>query len=123
MSPRHPVVALLLVEHEATVRGYLTLVPESAVRKDATALLAAHEGPLQVVMGTVGMRFVSGAELASVLCRAQPSVPVIALSAHQWYRALREGRVGDTGPLFELPFDPEEVHARIAALRDNPAAA
>jgi hypothetical protein len=74
-------------------------------------------------MGTVSMPFVSGRELAAVLEPVQPPVPVVAVSGRQWERALREGRLAESGALPETPFDPEMVWAWIATLRDDPAAA
>lgn len=123
MPSNRPYVALLLVEHEAMVRAYLTRLLPSEAPKDAAPLLAAHPGPLQLVMGTVSMPFVTGKELAAVLEPVRPRVPVLAMSGRQWYRAVREGRFAETGAPFEVPFDPEVVRARIAALRADPAAA
>jgi DNA-binding response OmpR family regulator len=123
MRPLRPYAALLLVEHEAIVRAYLTRLSPAEVPRDATPLLMAHEEPLQLVMGTVAMPFVSGRELAAVLESVQPRVPVLVVSGREWYRALRKGRLVGSGPLVEVPFDPELVRARIGALREDPAAA
>jgi DNA-binding response OmpR family regulator len=123
MCPLRPYVALLLVEHEAIVRAYLTRLSSAEVPRDATPLLMAHEKPLQLVMGTVTLPFVSGRELAAVLESVQPRVPVLIVSGRERYRALRKGRLVASGPLVEVPFDPELVRARIGALREDPAAA
>ena len=97
-APSQPYVALLLVEHEAIVRAYLTLLSPAEVPRDATPLLMDHEEPLQLVMGTVTMPFVSGRELAAVLESVQPRVPVLIVSGREWYRALRKGRLGGADP-------------------------
>jgi DNA-binding response OmpR family regulator len=123
MGPLPPYVALLLVEHEAMVRAYLTRLSPAEASRDATPLLMAHEEPLQLVMGTVTMPFVNGRELAAVLESVQPRVPVLIVSGRKWYRALRKGRLVGSGPLVAVPFDPELVRARISALREDPAAA
>jgi DNA-binding response OmpR family regulator len=123
MRPLRPYVSLLVVEHEAIVRAYLTCLSPAEVPRDATSLLMAHEKPLQLVMGAVTMPFVSGRELAAVLESVQPPVPVLIVSDREWYRALREGRTVGGGALVEVPFDPAMVRAAIGALREDPAAA
>lgn len=110
-------VALLLVEHEAMVRAYLTRMPPlSRSGKDASGFLAAHLGTLELVMGDVSMSLVAGRELAAVLEQVRPRVPVLAVSA-------REAGPAEAGPRAEVPFDPDLVRARIAELRSGPAAA
>jgi DNA-binding response OmpR family regulator len=123
MRPVRSYVALLLVEHEAIVRAYLTRLSPAEPPRDATPLLMAHEEPLQLVMGTLTMPCVSGRELAAVLESVQPPVPVLIVSGRESYRALRKGRLVGSGPLVEVPFDRELVRARIGALREDPAAA
>jgi len=123
MSSGQPYVALLVVEHEALVRAYLTYLSPTEAYKDAAPLLAAHPAPLQLVMGTVSMPFVTGRELAAVVESVEPPVPVVAVSSRQWYRALREGRLAESGALSKAPFDPELVWAWIETLRADPAAA
>ena len=123
MQPPPPCVALLLVEHEAMVRAYLTCLSPAEPPRDATPLLVAHARPLRLVMGTVAMHFVSGGELAAVLESVRPRVPVLVVSGQDWYRALRRGRLAGSGPFFEIPFDPELVRTRIGALREATAAA
>lgn len=123
MPSGRPSVALLLVEHEAVVRAYLTRLARAKAPTDAASLLAAHSGPLQLVMGTMSMHFVTGRELATVLESVHPPVPVIALSSRQWNQARRAGQLAESRALLKVPFDPALVWDRIAALRSDPAAA
>jgi hypothetical protein len=123
MPARRRDVALLLVEHEATVRAYLGRVSLARGRKDAAGFLAAHLGPLELVMGEICMSLVAGRELAAVLEQVEPRVPVLTVSSRQWLEALREDGADPERPRTDIPFDPELVRARIAELRSGPAAA
>jgi hypothetical protein len=123
MPARRRDVALLLVEHEAAVRAYLARVSLPGSRKDAATFLAAHLGPLELVMGEISMSLVAGRELAAVLEQVQPRVPVLAVSSRQWREAVRDDGSDPEEPRTDVPFDPELVRERIAELRSGPAAA
>jgi len=119
---------VLVVEDERTIRdlvvralsrrGYRVL--QAGDGQEAVELLAAHEGPLDILVSDVVMPRLGGAEVARALRVRWPALPVLLMSGYT-ADALRKGRDIPDSAFLPKPFTPDQLCLRVRELLDASA--
>ncbi len=122
-----PGEVVLVVEDEANVlaviaralreAGYIVL--EAADGRAALELMERNPGRLDLVLTDVAMPGMSGRELAEIVRRHHPALPVMLMSGEA-SGTVAELDIGSPGRMFlQKPFSPDQLAAQIRALLDQ----
>ena len=136
-SPLAPIAAqqqgtILLVEDEASVRGFLRevltdsgySVLQAADADEAYALFQTQNGALDLILTDVVMPGESGPELVRRIAKQRTDIKVIYMSGYSEAAVRREGRLDDDAFLLEKPFTIAELTRVVrGALSDLPSSA
>jgi PAS domain S-box-containing protein len=120
---------VLLVEDDAAVRrvtgemlsrwGYTVL---SAERGDAAlALVAAHGGPIDLLLTDVVMPELSGPQLARVIQGMRPGLKVLFMSGYADAAIVRHGLLDEGAAFIQKPVAPEALARRVREVIDGAA--
>jgi two-component system, cell cycle sensor histidine kinase and response regulator CckA len=123
---------LLVVEDEPSLRrltceilesqGYTVIDAASAAQ--ALALVAEHQGPLDLMITDVIMPGLSGRQLAERVTERRPGMPVLYMSGYTADVIAHHGVLDPDIMLLEKPFTPDALLERVQdALRSSGAAA
>jgi PAS domain S-box-containing protein len=112
---------ILLVEDEPALRsltkrilssaGYTVLDAESG--DDALALLAAHDGPVHLVMTDVVMPGMNGREVATRVAALRPGIRILFASGYTDDTLFRHGVLDDGSRFISKPYSPGELRRKI----------
>ena len=116
--------AILLVEDEPLVQGLLSraLVEvgyHSEVATDgeeALTVLEQLEGKISAVLSDVVMPGMGGRELAEVLRKRWPDIPILFMSGYTNEEVIHRGLLGPDEPFLQKPFSPGALAASLADL-------
>ncbi len=119
---------VLLAEDEPVVRrlvesilrrlGYTVLA--AANGEQALALLAAHEGKVDLLLSDVVMPGLSGRELAEHVAALRPEVRVLLVSGYHQDSVLHDGVERQRVAFLPKPFTPAALALRVRAVLDAP---
>jgi CheY-like chemotaxis protein len=119
---------ILVAEDEAGVRkvlcaflsGYGYTVLEADDGDEATAVAAAHFGPIDLLVTDVVMARVGGAELAKRLAATRPDIRVLFVSGYADREVLDPASLGITSSFLQKPFSSESLAAKVREVLDKP---
>ncbi len=97
--------------------GYEVL--EACDGADALERLAAHEGPLDLLVTDVVMERMGGRELATEVLRRRPGTAVVFVSGYDEAQALEGGAAIRNSRFLQKPFEPAELLATVDAALDR----
>jgi CheY-like chemotaxis protein len=128
VAASHPgTETILLVEDERALRGlgrrilaaagYRVLEAESG--QDAIALLAAHDGPVHLLLTDVVMPGMNGRELADRVKAERPELRVLYTSGHTNDAIFRHGVLDDPRHFLAKPYRPAQLKAKVRELLDE----
>ncbi|HKT60581.1 MAG TPA: ATP-binding protein [Gemmatimonadales bacterium] len=119
--------AVLLVEDEPNMReiasralqaeGYR--VYEASNGKEALAMLASHDGAIQLVVSDIAMPVVNGRSLRNQLSDQQADLPVLLISGYSRDDLRRRGLVDDEDQFLQKPFAPVELARKVREVLDQ----
>jgi CheY-like chemotaxis protein len=114
---------VLLVEDETALRavvrrilsqrGYTVL--EARHGADAAELSAKYEGPIHLLITDVIMPEMGGRELALIMRRTRPNIPILYMSGYTDDELLRKGILEPGAQLLRKPFQSAQL---VQAARD-----
>jgi len=107
-----------LAARALTRRGYLVLQARDG--QEAVDLIAAHKGPLDILVSDVVMPRLGGPEVARALRVRWPALPVLLMSGYT-ADALRKGRDIPDSAFLPKPFTPDQLCLRVRELLDAAA--
>lgn len=126
-QPARGTETVLVVEDQERVRalvaqslrryGYRVL--EASGGDEALARVAAHSGPLHLLLTDVVMPGLNGPALASRLCESLPGLSVLYMSGYADDALGRDGVLADEVELIQKPFSARELAARVRRLLDG----
>jgi two-component system, cell cycle sensor histidine kinase and response regulator CckA len=130
LDPTSPVPApaqgeiVLVVEDEVSVRemasralqrhGYAVIEAGSA--REALKLIERNDGDLSLLVTDVVMPGMDGSELAKLVGRIRPGLPVLFMSGYTDDEVVRRGLLDAGKPFLQKPFSPEVLIQRVAEL-------
>ena len=119
---------VLLVEDEPALRavarrvlqrqGYAVL--EAADGDAALALVATHQGPLDLLVTDVVMPGLSGRDLADRLTAARPDLRVLFVSGYSGEALAHHGILDPDLAYLEKPFNPDALAIKVREVLDRP---
>jgi PAS domain S-box-containing protein len=119
---------LLLVEDEDSVRsvtrhvlwssGYTVL--EAADGQQALDLVAAHKGPIDLLLSDVVMPHVAGGQLVEHLKVLRPEIKVLFMSGYTDDAVVRHGVLEANYAFLQKPFTPTVLAQKVRAVLDGP---
>ena len=119
---------VLLVEDEPALRavarrvlqrqGYTVL--EAADGDAALALVATHQGPLDLLVTDVVMPGLSGRDLADRLTAARPDLRVLFVSGYSGEALAHHGILDPDLAYLEKPFNPDALAIKVREVLDRP---
>lgn len=112
---------ILLVEDEPlvriTLRSYLSdlghRVLEAGDASEALLIAGEHEGKIDLLLTDIMLPGNTGTNLATEICRKQPSLRVIYMSAHSKDALVQSGHVTPRAAVLQKPFDREKLHEEL----------
>jgi signal transduction histidine kinase/ActR/RegA family two-component response regulator len=110
-----------LVEEILGARGYRVFGTDSPL--DALALVAHHEGPIDLLLTDVVMPKMSGRELAERVQAAKPTLRVLYMSGYTDEAIVQHGVLDPGIALIQKPFAPDDLARAVAAVLDRGPAA
>jgi two-component system cell cycle sensor histidine kinase/response regulator CckA len=112
---------ILLVEDEPALRaltkrilssaGYTVLDAESG--DEALALLAAHDGPVHLVLTDVVMPGMNGRDVATHVAALRPGIRILFASGYTDDTIFRHGVLDDGSRFISKPYAPGELRRKI----------
>ncbi|HXH07942.1 MAG TPA: CHASE domain-containing protein [Vicinamibacterales bacterium] len=106
-----------LVEEILGARGYRVLGADSPL--DALALVAHHEGPIDLLLTDVVMPKMSGRELAQRVQAVNPALRVLYMSGYTDEAIVQHGVLDPGLALIQKPFAPDDLARAVAAVLDR----
>jgi len=121
--------AVLLVEDDLMVRGYMREILESRGYRvleardgsEGLAVAERHADPIDLVITDVVMPNTSGPELVARLQEVRPGVPILYVSGRSDHAIFRGGALRGDVALVEKPFTPADLAAKVRAALDGRA--
>jgi PAS domain S-box-containing protein len=122
-APRGGAGTVLVVEDEVAVRRVVRriLAPhghtvlEAADGRDALAVLAAYDGPIDLVLTDVVMPGLSGRALATQIAAERPGTAVLFMSGYTDDEIVRRDLAVPGAAVLEKPFTPDDLLAAVDA--------
>lgn len=105
-----------LLKHVLSRQGYTVL--EAPDGPEALACLAAHDGPLDLLLTDIVMPGMDGAELAARVLQTRPGVKVMYMSGYTDDVLMRTGALQAGTSFIRKPLKPETLIARIREVLD-----
>ncbi len=130
--PGRPEEVVLVAEDESMVRSIMarTLkgcgygVLEAADGTEAIRLLEREEGKINLIVADVVMPDMGGREMADVVARRWPDIPVLFTSGYTGLDVMRRGLLQEGSEFLQKPLEPEalarKVRELVDATRSNP---
>jgi PAS domain S-box-containing protein len=123
LAPRGGAGTVLVVEDEVAVRRVVRriLAPhghtvlEAADGRDALAVLAAYDGPIDLVLTDVVMPGLSGRALATQIAAERPGTAVLFMSGYTDDEIVRRDLAVPGAAVLEKPFTPDDLLAAVDA--------
>jgi signal transduction histidine kinase len=97
--------------------GYIVVEAKSG--REALELVERHGGRLDLVLADVAMPEMDGPELADLLRRRYPAIPVLLMSGQASDEAVDPEPGSVKGMFLQKPFSPDELAAKVRALLDE----
>jgi two-component system cell cycle sensor histidine kinase/response regulator CckA len=120
---------VLLVEDEDGVRALATTTLErlgyfvlaACDGEDGLAVLAAHNGPVDLVLSDVVMPRLGGPAMVERLLLDRPDLRVLFMSGYTDDAVVRHGLLADRVAFIQKPFTPSQLAQRVRSVLDAPA--